>query len=451
MELGDFLSLLNPGVIYQGGIDFSKFIAATITPVILMIALWLRISKTQLETLSGQGRWGVMIKDMAIWLVILGLYFGIADLLTDLFNVIYAHFQQQGSYSTTMSHFDEALQQIDLDSEGSGFNGLSFVTAPLNAVAFVIYYVSFLITGFVTKFLAMGHALAYSFAVAWGLIAIPMSLTSTFKLLRGWGVMLGTILLWPIVHYAAYAFFDPIFVSALGSFSPSDVASVDKAQLYSIMTIVNLLTLAITLSSPFVALALASNSGSITGVVAPFAAAAVAAGGAMAKQSISRLGSGSRMVGNGLKNEASRILSEGGGSQGASGKIQPESGSGASKSSAGQGPTIKSESSGATAGSSKSHSASHVSSPTSSVEKAATHSGSESTTPSGDAPSRSAELRGNSSGLKTAAVSNAVSASVADSGDSLTEHTPEVQDDIDKRKQARRGAIINQQKMKTTT
>jgi len=289
MTVADFLISLSPTNIYQGGMDFSLFIATTISPVILVIALWMRVVKMQVETITGNGKWNIFIKDVGIWVFILGSYFALANIITALFNTLYEHFQTVGSYGKTMAHFAEALELNDVSGEESDFSFTSLMSGPMTAVSFVFYYFSFLVVSLVTKFLALAHAMVFSFAIAWGLIAIPLSISGTLSLLKGWGIMLGTVLLWPIIHYSAYAFFDPVFADALSSFSLRDFQKTDRSQLYMIMTIINALSFAITLSAPFIAQALASNSGSIAGVVAPFATAAVATAGMMATQASSAL------------------------------------------------------------------------------------------------------------------------------------------------------------------
>jgi len=488
MTVADFLISLSPTNIYQGGMDFSLFIATTISPVILVIALWMRVVKMQVETITGNGKWNIFIKDVGIWVFILGSYFALANIITALFNTLYEHFQTVGSYGKTMAHFAEALELNDVSGEESDFSFTSLMSGPMTAVSFVFYYFSFLVVSLVTKFLALAHAMVFSFAIAWGLIAIPLSISGTLSLLKGWGIMLGTVLLWPIIHYSAYAFFDPVFADALSSFSLRDFQKTDRSQLYMIMTIINALSFAITLSAPFIAQALASNSGSIAGVVAPFATAAVATAGMMATQASSALktagGAGKAGASKLGKEIFSRLSSPGSGS-GNTSPVSENTGTGNSTagnntgSSASGGNAPVSESGGTGAGNSASSTTTSdsgggtgagnsASSTTTSDSGAGNNTGSStsggnSASSSGDSsPAKSGKSNtsdaSNSNARKTAlkgaALQAAISGPVAEgtpTNDSQGTETENKSDsDADKKKksaqQARRGAILNQMK-----
>ncbi|MCP5007561.1 MAG: hypothetical protein GY941_27045 [Planctomycetes bacterium] len=290
MGISDFLELLNAKYLYDGGKAMALFVASTISPFLLVISIWLRLGSTQLESAtSGQGKWGAFFKDLVVWLTLLALYFAIAGFLSDLFNSLYSYFQERGSLGVILSRFVQMISDIDKAGEETDLlsQSLSVLTAPVTFVVWVIYYFSFLLATILIKFLQLAHAICWSFALVWGLVAIPMSITSTFKLLRGWAIFTATALVWPIIHFGGFALFNPIFQHAADIFvtgSGAGLVSMDKAQLYLIMTVVNILGIAIAIAAPFIAMSLVANSGSIAGVVAPFAGAAVAAAGAtMAK------------------------------------------------------------------------------------------------------------------------------------------------------------------------
>lgn len=296
MDFADFLNLIDASFIYEGGKNMAAFIAAVITPILLIVAIWIRMGQSQLETVtSGSGKWGVFLKDLAVWTTILGLYFVLAGFLSDTFNHLYDYFQKQGSLAAIQEKFMGMVEEIDNRSDdGQGFFERTFDIMG-NAVTFTIwlfYYFSFLLATFLVEFLKMAHALAWSFALVWGLIAIPMSLVSNFKLLRGWAIFSGVVLCWPLFHFGGFALFNPIFEAAAKSFvsgGGAGLASIDQAQLYLIMTFVNLISVAVALAAPFVAQAFISNSGSIAGVVTPFALAATSMAGAGAMAAKGRM------------------------------------------------------------------------------------------------------------------------------------------------------------------
>ena len=282
MGFEDFLSLIDASYIYEGGKNLALFVASVITPFLLVIAIWLRLASNQLSAAtSGQGKWADFFKDLTVWVTILGLYFVLASMLSDLFNSMYSYFHERGSLGAILAQFADMIDHIDAAGEDAELlsQSMSILTSPVTFVVWLFYYFSFLVATIVIKFLALAHAICWSFALIWGLIAIPMSITSNFKLLKGWGIFSAIALLWPIIHFSGFALFNPIFEHAANEFiagTGAGTASIDKAQLYIIMTIVNVIAVALAIAAPYITAALVSNSGSIGGVVMPFASAAVA-------------------------------------------------------------------------------------------------------------------------------------------------------------------------------
>ncbi len=290
MDLSAFLDLLSPKFIYEGGQNMAVFIASTISPVLLVLAIWLRLASNQLDSVvSGSGNQAKFFVDLAVWATVLGLYFVLASFLSEFFNSLYAYFESRGSLGAILSSFAAMIEKVDKAGDDADLTSqsLSLLTSPVTFVVWLIYYVSFLIATFILKFLNLAHAICWSFALVWGLVAIPMSITKNFKLLKGWAVFSGISLLWPLIHFGSFALFNPIFQHAADEFvtgSGAGLASLDKAQLYIIMTFTNILSVALAVAAPFITMSLVSNSGSIAGVVAPFASAAIAAGAAAAQQ-----------------------------------------------------------------------------------------------------------------------------------------------------------------------
>jgi len=304
MDLNTFLGFLSPVPVYEGGRSLAMFVASFITPVLLALALSIRAAQEQLTiSTSGRGKWAEFLKDMAVWVTVLGLYFSIAALITELFNNLYQHFSTVGSYGKLMTIFNNIISNIEAREKSGSIldNSVSLLASPATFVAWGINYLSFLVSTFVLAFLHIAHALAYSFAVMWGLIAIPLSLTSNFKLLKGWGIFTGVMLLWPIFHYMGFALLTPLFEHAATYFNSATEANAvyaDKAQVYAIMTVTNLIAVAIAIASPFVAQAFVSNSGNIAGVVAPFATAGMAAAGAYWQGTKNKIGGAKNIMSN---------------------------------------------------------------------------------------------------------------------------------------------------------
>lgn len=287
MELQSLITLLSPVVIYEGGYQLAQFIASYITPFLLTIALAIRTLETQLDAVSnGHGRWGRFIRDMGVWITVLAVYFVLAQMINQLFTSLYTAFSSAGSLAGLMEQFSALLMAIQANGQGAdtldGFTNL--LSSPLLLMAYFVFYVSFILVAFVAVLMQLAHAIAYSCAVSWGLVAIPMSLTTTFKLLAAWGKFTAIILVWPVFHYIAFALFTPLFMEAARYFIDGTANSVtaDKAQVYLVFTVINLLACALIVAAPFIAQSLITN-GAVTGVIAPFAAAAMGATATVAR------------------------------------------------------------------------------------------------------------------------------------------------------------------------
>jgi len=297
MDIGQFLELLSPVAVYDSGYQLALFVASAITPFLLALAIGIRTLETQVDALtSGTGRWGRFVRDMGIWITVLAVYFGLALMINEVFTSLYRSFAAKGSLSLLMEQFSSLLTAIEAAGEEEGGFTDSLVNllgSPVLGISYFVYYVSLILVAFVGIFLQLAHAIAYSFVISWGLVAIPMSITTSFKLLGPWAKFTGIVLIWPIIHYIAFALFTPLFVKAATFFVDGDAASVnfDQAQVYLLYTIVNFIACALIVAAPFIAQTLIS-SGSITGLVAPFAAA-----GMGAASSVLRMGKAQTLAG----------------------------------------------------------------------------------------------------------------------------------------------------------
>ncbi|RFA24177.1 hypothetical protein CAI21_22555, partial [Alkalilimnicola ehrlichii] len=78
----DFVDALSSEGIHEHGRWVSTVIGATVTPVLLTVAVAIRLFTGQLDVLSGsQGKWVVAVRDMLIWTSVLALYFLLIQIL----------------------------------------------------------------------------------------------------------------------------------------------------------------------------------------------------------------------------------------------------------------------------------------------------------------------------------------------------------------------------------
>ncbi|MHB8346903.1 MAG: hypothetical protein ACYDHM_06850 [Acidiferrobacterales bacterium] len=279
---------LDPQPVYDASAAAARYVAATFTPVLLVIAIYLRTLRTQLDALAGAGRWAQALRDIALWGTVLAVYFSAATVLAGFMNAVYHSLDRIGSLDLITSQLTRLVAAASAKSSGAGsVAGLvdDLAANLVKAVMFVFYYLSLLVVAFLAAFLRVAQAIAYGVAFVWGLIAIPLSISGGLRLLRPWGQLLGTVLLWPVVQALMLALFAPVFRHAAGALvaDPAVTAADTGGMVYMLYSILNLIVSALLVAAPFVAHALVA-SGAVGGLAGPFTTAAVAAGAGLARR-----------------------------------------------------------------------------------------------------------------------------------------------------------------------
>ena len=279
---------LDPQPVYAASAAAARYVAATFTPALLLIAIYLRTLQTELGVLAGTGRWAQALRDIALWGTVLAVYFGAASLLAGFMNAVYHSLDRIGSLKLITAQLARLIAAANAKRSGTGsLAGLvdDLAANLVKAVMFLFYYLTLLVVAFLAAFLKVAQAIAYGIAFVWGLVAIPLSIAAGPRLLRPWGQLLGTILLWPVVQALMLALFAPVFRHAAGALvaDPAVTAADTGGMVYMLYSILNLIVSALLVSAPFLAHALVA-SGAVGGVVGPFTAAAVAAGAGLARR-----------------------------------------------------------------------------------------------------------------------------------------------------------------------
>jgi hypothetical protein len=141
-----------------------------------------------------------------------------------------------------------------------------------------LYYLTLLIVTFISVFLSIAHAIIFGLAFIWGLIAIPMSISNTLRILRGWAYLVGLVIAWPVVQGLLMAMFTGLFVHAAGLLQNQNANAVFiQGDLQLLFAILNLVLAAVLVAAPYIANALVTNSPSAAGAITPFVGAAIAA------------------------------------------------------------------------------------------------------------------------------------------------------------------------------
>ena len=88
--LEQFLRDFSPTYIYEGAYQIALAYLTTLSGVLLLVAVLIRLANSSLDSLEGQGRYAALIKSLLIWGSVLALYFVLAGLVIDFFNVLYS-------------------------------------------------------------------------------------------------------------------------------------------------------------------------------------------------------------------------------------------------------------------------------------------------------------------------------------------------------------------------
>lgn len=286
-SLVTFLAGLDLAPLYTIIQSLARDVAMYISPTLLLIAIYTRTVETQLEGLVSGPNWAAAIRDMVGWGVVLGLYGAIGYYIIDFMNSIYAWGDAQGSLETLMKVFSDILQKWSNKLNYEDINLSTLVSTPVVLFTGLMYYVTLILATFVSMALKVANVLIYGFAYIWGLIAIPMSITRSFRILRGWGLLIGMALIWPFVQSMFLAVFTVLFKNAAAGIvaDPTLNTAIALSNVYLLFSVMHLLLMAVLIASPFVAQALAANAPAAAGVVTPFVGAALAAGAITAKAS----------------------------------------------------------------------------------------------------------------------------------------------------------------------
>jgi hypothetical protein len=163
----------------------------------------------------------------------------------------------------------------------------TLLSTPVVLFTGLAYYLTLILATFVAMFLKVANVLIYGVAYIWGLIAIPLSITTNFRILRGWGLLMGMALLWPFIQALFLTVFTELFKNAADVIvaDPDLNTAIALSNVYMLFSVMHLLLIAVLIASPFIAQALVANAPAAAGIVTPFVGAALAAGALTAKAS----------------------------------------------------------------------------------------------------------------------------------------------------------------------
>ncbi len=282
--LTSLVTAFSPAPIYEASASMAQYVASLITPIMLVLAIYVRIGETQLANLSGNSRWALAVKDLLLWGSVLALYFAIANEVGALFNAFYEGLARQGSTAQIFAAFDTLVARVEAQQATQESGVWSAMTdmgqSLVNAVGFGVYYLSWILVVFIGVFMHLAHAIGYGIAFILGLLVIPTAMTQSVRLLRGWAVLLGAILLWPLIESIALGLYGKVFSQLAATWVHEPAESMPMLRVYILYTVLNLIIAVIAVGSPLLAGAIAGNGNALAQWAMPFVVGAVGASGA---------------------------------------------------------------------------------------------------------------------------------------------------------------------------
>ncbi len=279
------VSSLNPYGVYQTSQNMAANVFMFLSPFLLVIAVSIRTLETQLDTVSGLGKWEKAVRDFILFGFLIGSYFGVMTLLNLFMNEVYLLTNDVGNYQTLSTTLQKLMDE-GLGVKQSDWEWLKSTKradmSPVGILMIFLYWVSNLFVVSVYVFLQVAHALTYSFAFVTGLIVLPMAITQKFNVLKGWGLVLGTAFFWPIVESLFMGFAGDIFTKSIKTMLVDQTILMrmeDKADLRAFFATINVVLGMIMITAPIVTAAVLAGTNAMFPMVAPFAAGAMTVAG----------------------------------------------------------------------------------------------------------------------------------------------------------------------------
>lgn len=287
MNVEILMSSFDVSIAYGVVLMLANKVLTLITPVLFLMAVSIRIMETQLEGLTSGGKWSSALKDIFMLGAAIGVYFGAFALIAVFANTIYAWIEHTGSISAITDRFNGIIDGIKAKRGEQSYLdfALGITAVPFQAISLPFYEGTLLLAAFFTLFLKLAHAFGFGVAFVWGLIAIPMSVTSNLKLLRGWGLLVGFILAWPLVEGLIISLFAPMFQNSADRLVQDINTNADwnLVGVHLLFGLAHLLLVAILVAAPMITVYLTANAASGGALILPFGAAAMGAAAALFK------------------------------------------------------------------------------------------------------------------------------------------------------------------------
>ena len=301
---GPVIALLNafsPSAIYELSFEIAGFVFF-LSVIILVIASKIRVIQNTAESIETGGSWEKMLADILAYSALLTLYIVVIWMVILSINAITSFADSVGSIETVTRRMEILFEAGKANQADDGWL-MSMGVGITEAVGWAFFYFSLLLLTITMLVMRFAQAMILGLSFIWGEIAIPLSVVSGYKPLKGWMQWLLIGAFWPFVEAVIMVFIAGSFFGASHLIIESGT-SFATTDLYFLFTAINGLLWASIIAAPFITASLVRGDGSIAGTVMPFATAAGGIASAAAAKSImgtkmgaSLLGKGGRLLG----------------------------------------------------------------------------------------------------------------------------------------------------------
>ena len=280
--LGFFVEHFEINDIYKYGWIAARDWMILISGILVVISLSIRWTEEQVTLFTtGKNKMTEAMYTVAAIAISISIFFIIVSLILDFFNAIYGAIGRNNNLMLLGKQLDSLMSKVM--SKEYEFDFSEVIYGAYFIFAMVIYAVTYGVLVFVIISLRIAHALLVTFVVFWAAVALPMSISTSLKMLSPLKDISLIALFWPIIDGFFLFLISSVFNEALES-AGNKVNAMETWDLsvmlfyLGVFSIINLILVATTVSAPFIAQGLANGTGNVTGMIGSFAAAGIGAG-----------------------------------------------------------------------------------------------------------------------------------------------------------------------------
>src|SRR5690554_995063 len=301
-----FITNFNIQTIYDAGWKAAQAWTVLVSGSILALAIAIRIVQEQFA--GAKADYTKAIKDFLLYATLTASFFFFVYLLIEFFNALYGTLNA----SETMSKLGDTLTNVfamwkktkmefSLTDLAAGFYG---------AFGWATFMITYMMLVFVVFGLRIAHAILVSTAAFWAAIAIPMAPINGLKSLAALKTIVLVAFIWPLFDVFFMFLVASVFVEGLQGAFDTTANTITASQMVFVLfiySIINLFMIAAAISAPFISQGIANGTGNVTGMLASFGGAGLAAGALAAKYGANAANKAGAAAGKGTQSGANKL------------------------------------------------------------------------------------------------------------------------------------------------